>query len=50
MMRRVLRVGAPLLLLGVFGCSLSGLFGPKGPETITLVFSNETVGELKPCG
>jgi hypothetical protein len=49
-MRKVLRVGVPLLLLGASGCSLSGLFGPKGPETITFVFSNETVGELKPCG
>ena len=41
------------LLLSVFflgGCSLFGLFGPKGPETVTVYFSNETEGELKPCG
>lgn len=32
------------------GCSAFGLFGPKGPRTVTLAFSNETIGELKPCG
>ena len=33
------------------GCSGMGLFGgPKGPQTVTLMFSNETIGELKPCG
>jgi len=32
------------------GCSLFGLFGPKGPQTFTILFSNETAGELKPCG
>ena len=49
-MKRALWVGAPLLMLFALGCSLFGLFGPKGPQTITFVFSNETVGELKPCG
>lgn len=34
----------------VGGCSFFGLFGPKGPETVTIFFSNETEGELKPCG
>jgi hypothetical protein len=32
------------------GCSAFGLFGPKGPRTVTLAFTNETIGELKPCG
>ena len=32
------------------GCSSLGLFQPKGPETVTLMFTNETIGELKPCG
>ncbi len=36
--------------LGLAGCSAFGLFGPKGPRTVTLFFSNETIGELKPCG
>jgi hypothetical protein len=42
-----------VLLLVAFaagGCSLFGLFGPKGPQTVTIFFSNETEGELKPCG
>lgn len=42
--------GALALAIGIAGCSAFGLFGPKGPRTITLVFSNETIGELKPCG
>jgi len=40
---------AVALLLGA-GCTFFGLFGPKGPETVTFFFSNETIGELKPCG
>jgi hypothetical protein len=47
-----LRVLAVLLFsaLAVGGCSLLGLFGPKGPQTFTIFFSTETEGELKPCG
>jgi len=50
-MKRVLTILLlPLLLLGVGGCTFFGLLGPKGPHTVTLIYSNETVGELKPCG
>ncbi|NNE10512.1 MAG: hypothetical protein HKN20_18270 [Gemmatimonadetes bacterium] len=41
---------AGLFALALTGCSGLGLFGPKGPQTVTLMFSNETIGELKPCG
>lgn len=49
-MKWKLTVGFVSLLMLGSGCSLFGLFAPKGPETFTIVFSNETVGELKPCG
>ena len=49
-MRKVVSIGLLTLLVGASGCSFFGLFGPKGPRTITVLFSNETVGELKPCG
>jgi len=49
MKRLIGGVLAAALLLGA-GCSFLGLFGPKGPQTVTFFFSNETIGELKPCG
>lgn len=49
-MRKVIVFSLAFTLLGVAGCSFLGLFAPKGPQTITFFFSNETVGELKPCG
>ncbi|MFH1279375.1 MAG: hypothetical protein ABIK65_13470 [Candidatus Eisenbacteria bacterium] len=49
MKKRILAGLGALLLMGS-GCTFFGLFGPKGPETFSIVFSNETVGELKPCG
>ncbi len=47
------RISITILALGATlfaGCSGFGMFGPKGPQTVTLMFSNETIGELKPCG
>ena len=51
-MRRILSVTIVFSAFAILvaGCSGFGLFGPKGPETVTLLFSNETIGELKPCG
>ncbi|MBN1825582.1 MAG: hypothetical protein JW958_04885 [Candidatus Eisenbacteria bacterium] len=49
-MKRTIGVAlAAVLLLGA-GCTFFGLLGPKGPQTVTFFFSNETIGELKPCG
>ncbi len=49
-MRKAMVSMLAVALLGVAGCSFFGLFAPKGPQTITFFFSNEMVGELKPCG
>ena len=49
-MKRTVLAALLVLLLAVWGCSMLGIFGKKGPQTFTLVFSNETLGELKPCG
>ena len=49
-MKRTIGITLAVALLMGAGCTFFGLFGPKGPQAVTFFFSNETIGELKPCG
>jgi hypothetical protein len=42
--------GVAAILLTAFACAHFGLFGPRGPRPLTILYSCEAAGELKPCG
>jgi hypothetical protein len=42
--------GAVALLLIAWGCAYFGVFDGGGPRSLTIVYSCDANGELKPCG